>query len=270
MAAKKREDAVRVRLAPGGLELMPSMERLPLVAGAMHYWRHHPSGWAPCLDAMKAMGLRVVDVYIPWGIHETDRKRFDFGERDPRLDLHRFLGMVKARGLYAVARPGPHINAELTYFGLPERVVWDRACQARTPRDNPVMLPMVPVGFPVPSYASEPFHEEVEEWFAACGPILAQNLYPEGPIVLVQIDNEGALYFRDGAYDHQPGRNLVLAGAFQAQHRAFALQAQLARRAQALGGGGQRGLGLVDWHRGDGAQRAGLDRLGLHLLELTL
>jgi len=201
MAAKKREDGVRVRLVPDGLELLPSKEHLPLVAGAMHYWRHHPSAWAPCLDAMKAMGLRVVDVYVPWGIHEKEPKRFDFGEHDPRLDLERFLGMVKDRGLYAVARPGPHINAELTYFGLPERVVWDRACQARTPRDNPVMLPMVPVAFPVPSYASEPFHEEVEEWFAACGPILARSLYPEGPVVLVQIDNEGALYFRDGAYD---------------------------------------------------------------------
>ena len=63
------------------------------------------------------------------------------------------------------------------------------------------MLPMVPVGFPVPSYASEAFLEEVEEWFAACGPILAKNLWPDGPIVMVQIDNEGALYFRDGAYD---------------------------------------------------------------------
>ena len=62
--------------------------------------------------------------------------------------------------MHVIVRPGPHINAELTYFGLPERVVWDRECQARTPRDNPVILPIVPVAFPVPSYASDAFLDE--------------------------------------------------------------------------------------------------------------
>src|SRR6185369_6693701 len=113
----------------------------------------------------------------------------------------RFLGMIHERGMLAIVRPGPHINAELTYFGLPERIVWDSACQAKTPKGNPVMLPIVPVAFPVPSYASESFHEEVERWFEACIPLLAPLRHPDGPIVMVQVDNEGALYFRDGAYD---------------------------------------------------------------------
>src|SRR5262245_35439207 len=55
-------------------------EVLPLWAGAMHYWRHAPEHWAPCLDAMRAMGLRVVDTYVPWGVHETAHGTFDFGE----------------------------------------------------------------------------------------------------------------------------------------------------------------------------------------------
>jgi beta-galactosidase len=100
-----------------------------------------------------------------------------------------------------VLRPGPHINAELTYFGLPERIVWDRACQARTPQGHPVMLPIVPVAFPVPSYASDAFHEETALWFERVGRVVGDLRHPEGPIVLVQIDNEGALYFRDGPYD---------------------------------------------------------------------
>jgi beta-galactosidase len=167
----------------------------------MHYWRLEPSAWGPGLDAMRAMGMRVVDTYVPWGPHEVATGVFDFGQTFPRLDVARFLRMVHERGMVAIVRPGPHINAELTYFGLPERVVWDPACQARTPQGNPVMLPMVPVAFPVPSYASEAFHEEVERWFEACVPVLAPLVHPTGPIVMVQVDNEGALYFRDGAYD---------------------------------------------------------------------
>lgn len=174
---------------------------LPLWAGAMHYWRHAPEQWGPCLDAMKAMGLRIVDTYIPWGVHETAHGTFDFGENFARLDVTRFMRLCAERGLHVVARPGPHINAELTYFGLPERVVWDPECQARTPRNNPVVLPIVPTAFPVPSYASDAFHDETALWFEAVGRVLAPLQYPHGPIVMWQIDNEGALYFRDGPYD---------------------------------------------------------------------
>ncbi len=193
----------RVHVHPHGLDLSGGKgeEILPLYAGSMHYWRHHPSTWGRALDAMRDMGLLLVDTYVPWGVHEREPGVFDFGTKEARLDVARFLRMAHERGLRAVLRPGPHINAELTYFGLPERVVWDRACQARTPRDNPVMLPIVPVAFPVPSYASRAFHAEVERWFARVAQELGPLRWPEGPIVLVQIDNEGALYFRDGAYD---------------------------------------------------------------------
>ena len=195
----RRQKAVEVR--PEGLCLRDKGELVPLWAGAMHYWRHAPEDWGPCLDAMKAMGLRLVDTYVPWGVHETAQGTFDFGERYARLDVARFIRLAGEKGLHVIARPGPHINAELTYFGLPERVVWDRECQARTPRDNPVMLPIVPVAFPVPSYASDAFHDETALWFEACGRVLAPLLYPHGPIVMLQVDNEGALYFRDGPYD---------------------------------------------------------------------
>ena len=41
----------------------------------------------------------------------------------------------------------------------------------------------------------------MSRYFHALGPSLSPLLYPAGPIVLLQVDNEGALYFRDGAYD---------------------------------------------------------------------
>src|SRR5262249_41907090 len=78
---------------------------------------------------------------------------------------------------------------------------WDASCQAKSRSNCPVMLPMLPFAFPVPSYASEAFHDETARWFQALAPSIAPLLYPEGPIVLLQVDNEGALYFRDGAYD---------------------------------------------------------------------
>ena len=125
----------------------------------------------------------------------------DLGSHDPRLDVGGFIDRAAELGLFVIARPGPHINAELTNFGIPERVVWDPACQARSPEQNPVLLPMLPAAFPVPSYASNVFHDEVARYFRELGKVLAPRIYPRGPIVLLQVDNEGALYFRDGVYD---------------------------------------------------------------------
>jgi beta-galactosidase len=187
-------------LSPHGLDLGDG-KVLPLWAGAMHYWRNRPGEWLVGLRAMHSMGLRLVDTYVPWGIHEIAPGEYDFGQRDSRLDVVRFLEMAHEVGLRCLLRPGPHINAELTFFGLPERIVWDPECQARTPGGHPVMLPMVPVSFPVPSYASDAFLEETSRWYRAVGQQLSRLRWPEGPIVLVQVDNEGALYFRDGQYD---------------------------------------------------------------------
>lgn len=189
----------RVRIVPGGLDLGDRV--VPLHAGSVHYWRHDPMEWKACLRAVQRMGFSLVDTYLPWGVHELADGSFDFGERDPRLDIVKFLELCDELGLPVILRPGPHINAELTYFGLPERILWDRACQARSPKGNPVMLPMLPRAFPVPSYASEVFFAETAKWFDEVGKRLAHLRWPDGPLVMLQVDNEGAMYFRDGAYD---------------------------------------------------------------------
>ncbi|MGZ3422186.1 MAG: beta-galactosidase [Polyangiales bacterium] len=204
MAAKRKSTApkksARIELTREGLRLVSEKgtEILPLRAGACHYWRLDPRAWRPALGALQTMGLGLVETYVPWQVHETEAGKFSF---EGQLDVAEFLREAHALGLRAIIRPGPHINAELTDFGLPERVVWHPDCQARTPRLNPVMLPAPPRAFPVPSYASKQFLAETTRWFEAVAEELKGLVWPNGPIVLVQIDNEGALYFRDGIYD---------------------------------------------------------------------
>jgi beta-galactosidase len=174
---------------------------VPLYVGSVHYWRLERAIWREALVATKRLGVGIIDTYVPWSVHEIAPDETDFGDRRPELDVIAFLRLVQEVGLFAIVRPGPHINAELTHFGIPERIIWDAACQARSPLGNPVMLPMVPVGFPVPSYASAAFLSEAEKWLARAGALLSPLRFPEGPIVLCQIDNEGTFYFRDGLYD---------------------------------------------------------------------
>ncbi len=170
--------------------------RLPLWSGAMHYWRVEPTRWAACLRAIHALGLTCVETYVPWRVHQPEAGHEVWtGERD----LGRFLSAARAAGLAVVLRPGPHINAELTGFGIPDWVLADPACQARTSRGTPAWLPAPPRAFPIPSYASAAFHAKVRAWYAAVARIVTPFL--GDPVVAIGVDNEAQLFFRAGAYD---------------------------------------------------------------------
>lgn len=179
---------------------------MPLYSGAVHYFRLKPSAWRPALEGLKSLGLNMVETYVPWGVHELRDGTYDFGQYDPQKDLGAFLDLAERIGLFAFVRPGPNINAELTYFGLPRRVVFDEACQARSARGRPLPFIAPPRMFPVPSFASERFFQETERWYAEAAKVIAPRVWPNGPVVLVQVDNEAAFYFRDAPYDqdHHP------------------------------------------------------------------
>lgn len=176
------------------------MGRVPQRSGAMHYWRVPPDAWRAGLERVVELGLSMVETYVPWGVHETAPGSFDFGSVDARKDVGAFIDLAGELGLEVFLRPGPHINAEMTYFGLPKRVVLDPDIQARSPRGNPVVLYFPPKMFPVPSYASERYHEAVAEWYAALAEVVRPRLGPEGPITWLQVDNEAGFYFRNGPF----------------------------------------------------------------------
>lgn len=177
-------------------------KRISLISGTVHYWRLEKILWSEILDKVKELGFKVIETYIPWSIHEIERGKFDFGQIDERKDLDGFLSLCQEKDLYITVRPGPHINAELTYFGYPKRVLQDREIFSRSPEGNPVWLPSPPKAFPIPSYACEKFYQEVGSYFDALCPILTKHLYPKGKIIAIQSDNECSMFFRLQPFDH--------------------------------------------------------------------
>lgn len=187
-----------------GATLRLGEHEVPLRSGALHYWRLPKDHWRDALRQVKALGLPMVETYVPWGVHELELRDgkpvFDFGERDPRRDLAGFLDLAAEEELLVFVRPGPHINAELTGFGLPQRVLDDPEVQARSPRGNPVVLYFPPKMFAVPSHASEAYREHAGEWLDAVGAIVGPRRWPKGPVVMTQVDNELGFFFRSGPY----------------------------------------------------------------------
>jgi beta-galactosidase len=179
-----------VAVVPGrGLQVGADVH--PLVSGAVHYWRIDPARWEAVLDAVVDLGLGMVETYVPWSVHEVDGVvRFD-----GRLGVARFLQLAAERGLLAIVRPGPHINAELSDFGFPGRVLWDPACQALGPVLTPVIQHSRAGYFACPSYSSSTFLAEVDRWYDAVMPVLAPLQWPDGPVVAMQVDNEMGYFF---------------------------------------------------------------------------
>ena len=176
--------------------------RLHLVSGSVHYWRLDRDLWPRILDRVADMGFRIVQSYIPWSVHEMRPGSFDFGRYDPRKDVGAFIDLLAERGMYFLARPGPHINAEITYFGYPKRLFEDRDLWSVSGTGAPVVITAPPRFFPALSYAHDRLYEEFGVYLDALCPILAERQHPDGALIGIQPDNEMSLFFRTGAYDH--------------------------------------------------------------------
>ncbi len=172
-------------------------ETRALYGGAVHYWRLERERWSPILDEVRRMGFTMISSYIPWEVHERARGDFDF---EGNKDIDAFLALAEEKGLDIVVRPGPQINAELTWFGYPLRILADPAMQALNAQGTPAVLTQVPRPIPAVSYAAERFFEETALWYDAICPILARHAYPNGRIVAAQVDNEMAYFFHVNAY----------------------------------------------------------------------
>ncbi|MFF2041935.1 beta-galactosidase [Kitasatospora sp. NPDC058170] len=163
-----------------------------LITGEYPYYRDHHGRWAAKLGAMSEAGIEVVTCYVPWRHHEVTRNggRSWCFDRDGNRDLAAFLGLVAAAGLLALPKPGPFVHAELPFGGLPDRVspTLDPARHAARAADG---RPLPYQQFTLPSALDPRFLEDATEWLRAVGRFLRPFVHPRGPVIAVQIGNEG-------------------------------------------------------------------------------
>lgn len=195
---KQRETVLLVEVKYDGLYV--DGQRISIRCGEVHYWRIRREKWDDIVEKVKGMGFNAISTYIPWEIHEIDRGEFDFGEIDSSKDINEFINICERKGLWFLARPGPQINAELTWFGYPRRILEDPEIQARTPQGTKAILTQVPKPIPALSYASEKFFKETAIWYDAIVPILKKHQVPNGNLIAVQVDNEMGFFFHINPY----------------------------------------------------------------------
>ncbi len=188
-----------IRIESNGLYL--DGRSIPLYSGSVHYWRHAPEVWRTLLERIKDLGFEVIQFPIPWGLHESGPGIFDFGQKNPQKGLPEFLDLCREVGLLAIVRPGPIVDEDMPYGGFPLRVIRNSAVWALTSTGAPAVSSRFATPTAMPSYASEKFLQEVGKFLDQLMPILAPRQFPDGPVILCQVNKESAFMGRTRAYD---------------------------------------------------------------------
>ena len=188
-----------IRVESNGLYL--DGRSIPLYSGAVHYWRHAPDAWKTILERIKALGFEIVSFPVPWGVHESGPGIFDFGQKNPQKGLPNFLDLCREVGLLVIVRPGPIVDEDMPYGGFPLRVIRNPAVWALTSTGSPAVSSRFQPPTAMPSYASEKLIQETAKFLDQLMPILTPRQFPDGPIILCEINKETAFMGRTRAYD---------------------------------------------------------------------
>ncbi|HBU70447.1 MAG TPA: hypothetical protein DEE98_08735 [Elusimicrobia bacterium] len=170
-------------------------------SGEIHYFRIAPSQWDKHLAIAKRAGLNTVSSYIPWSWHEPEEGVFDFdGKTHPQRNLLAYLKKVRKAGLKFIARVGPVSNAEMVNEGIPSWLL-EKYPEVFVKGKEVTNLPHVTLL----SYLNDTFQSFTSKWHDELLPIISENQYPAGNIILVQLCNEiGMVHWLNKAADYSP------------------------------------------------------------------
>ncbi len=176
-----------------------------LVTADYPYYRDSADLWKDRLQKLLDINVKIVTIYIPWRHHQLapDQAPDFTGATQANRNVHQFLALCQELGLWVVAKPGPFIHAETNYGGLPDWV-----CPLINPAIEPTInaknQPVLWNGarlqpdhhrlemWPLPAPFDPQYLALVEAWYRQVDrDVLIPNVYPQGPIIALQIANEG-------------------------------------------------------------------------------
>jgi hypothetical protein len=92
-------------------------ERVLILSGEFHPFRlPSPSLWLDVFQKVRALGFNCVSFYAMWGLLEGQPGNFT---AEGVFDFQPFFDAALKAGVWLIARPGPYINAEVSFGGFP-------------------------------------------------------------------------------------------------------------------------------------------------------
>uniref|UniRef100_A0AAQ6AQ26 Beta-galactosidase n=1 Tax=Amphiprion ocellaris TaxID=80972 RepID=A0AAQ6AQ26_AMPOC len=168
----------KVGLAANTSQFTLEGEPFHILGGSIHYFRVPRAYWRDRLVKMKACGINTLTTYVPWSLHQPERKGFNF---HTQLDLEAYINLAAELGLWVILRPGPYISSELDLGGLPSWLLQDGSMRLRTTHPG--------------------FTQAVNSFFDKLIPkVVPLQFKKGGPIIAVQVENEYGSFAKDQSY----------------------------------------------------------------------
>ncbi len=160
-------------------------------AAELHYPRIPRPYWEHRIRMCKALGMNTICLYVFWNIHEQEEGKFNFTDNN---DVAAFCRLAQKHGLYVIVRPGPYVCAEWEMGGLPWWLLKKKDIRLR--ERDPYFMERVKV-----------FEQQVGNQLAPL------TIDKDGPIIMVQVENEYGSYGVDKEYVSQI-RDIVRSSGF--------------------------------------------------------
>uniref|UniRef100_A0A4W6E1K5 Beta-1,3-glucuronyltransferase 1 (glucuronosyltransferase P) b n=1 Tax=Lates calcarifer TaxID=8187 RepID=A0A4W6E1K5_LATCA len=174
MPAGGRRMSRKVGLSANSSQFTLEGQPFTILGGSIHYFRVPRAYWRDRLMKMKACGINTLTTYVPWSLHQPERKVFNF---HTQLDLD----LAAELGLWVILRPGPYISSELDLGGLPSWLLRDGSMRLRT------------------TYPG--FTQAVNTFFDKLIPKVVRLQFKKGgPIIAVQVENGYGSFAKDESY----------------------------------------------------------------------
>jgi beta-galactosidase len=154
------------------------------------YYRDSIDNWSDRIDSLKQAHIQVISFYVPWR-HHAVQGAIDFeGTTLANRNVKRFIELCAEKEMYVLLKPGPFIHAETDYGGLPDFV---------DPDNDPEIDPMLngegakrKWHQTLPAPTDPKFSRLIKDWYEQVNEqLIKPNTYPQGPIISLQILNEG-------------------------------------------------------------------------------
>ncbi len=184
-------------------------ETYPPFSAEMHYFRIEKRYWSICFERIKRAGFKIIASAVPWNVHQTPDKHFDFaGLTDPKKDLIVFLELAREFGFKVILRPGPWVAGQIKYGGLPRHIFSDLKFFARDASGQELELPDdcgVEGGY-LPSYMHKNFQFHMRNYFKTLIEVTKNYVHPRGPVFMVELDYETSYgrQLHPGSADYNP------------------------------------------------------------------
>ena len=158
-----------------------------LLAAEMHYYEIMAEKWQSHIETLKSSGFNAISIFIPWTFHEMEEGKIDF--HTPQKNVTQLFEICKAHEMYILVRPGPRNTHQGELGYLPEWLftnypeIIDLDVNGNQAVFSAQKKPIVSALHPL-------YLEKVRVWYEISGEYIREHQYPQGNIILYQIDDE--------------------------------------------------------------------------------